>query len=105
MSLDDIFTVMVVVNFSSSTLIFLFLQQVGFSPWFGFLPSIHRNLCSALNLCKLLLTRADQSCCRVEAPCSKSGRKVELLKLVVEQETTRSYGLETLKWTCQNTIF
>lgn len=42
---------------------FFFLQQVGFSPWFGFLPSTHRNLCSALNLCKLLLTWADRGCC------------------------------------------
>lgn len=59
---DDVFAGVVVANLSSSTVIF-FLQQGGFSPWLGFLPRIDRNLCSALNPCKFLLTRADQSCC------------------------------------------
>lgn len=64
MSPGDLLAGVVVANLSSSTVIFIFffLQQGGFSPWLGFLPRTDRNLCSSLNPCKFLLTRADWSC-------------------------------------------
>lgn len=73
-------------SFSSSIMIFFLLQQV-------------------VSIRGLAFFQVYRVAVLVEAFCLKSRRKIDVLKLVVEQEASEHCGLETLNWTCQNTMF